>query len=61
MGESGCGKSTIGKTIVRLENVPRETLSYGENITHLKGKNLREARQNFQMIFQDPYASLNPM
>ena len=32
-----------------------------ENITHLKGKNLREARQNFQMIFQDPYASLNPM
>lgn len=61
VGESGCGKSTIGKTIVRLENVTSGDIKLcGENITHLKGKNLREARQNFQMIFQDPYASLNP-
>lgn len=62
VGESGCGKSTIGKTIVRLENVTSGEIKIcGEKITHLKGKNLREARQNFQMIFQDPYASLNPM
>ena len=62
VGESGCGKSTIGKTIVRLENVTcGEIKICGENITHIKVKKLREARQNFQMIFQDPYASLNPM
>lgn len=62
VGESGCGKSTIGKSILRLEDLTEgDVILEGKNITHLKGKKLREARQSFQMIFQDPYASLNPM
>lgn len=62
VGESGCGKSTIGKTIVRLDTVTSGQIKLdNKDITYLKGKKLREARQDFQMIFQDPYASLNPM
>ena len=62
VGESGCGKSTIGKVIIRLEDATSGSIIVdGEDITHLKGKKLRESRQKYQMIFQDPYASLNPM
>lgn len=62
VGESGCGKSTIGKVIIRLEDATSGSIIIdGEDITHLRGKKLRESRQKYQMIFQDPYASLNPM
>ncbi|SRR5690625_40100 len=62
VGESGCGKSTAGRTILRL-NKPTEgqILFDGKDITNVSGSNLRKARQDFQMVFQDPYASLNPM
>ena len=62
VGESGCGKSTLGKSVVRLENITSGDIKIcGRSITKLKGKELRNARKDFQMIFQDPYASLNPM
>ncbi|PNZ88474.1 dipeptide ABC transporter ATP-binding protein [Staphylococcus devriesei] len=62
VGESGCGKSTLGRSIVHLEKVTSGEIKInGINTTHLKGKKLREARKDFQMIFQDPYGSLNPM
>lgn len=61
VGESGCGKSTAGRTILRLTNTTEgEILFDGEDITNLHGNKLRKQRQNFQMVFQDPYASLNP-
>ena len=61
VGESGCGKSTLGRTILQL--IPPSAGSVvlaGRNLADLKGDNLRDARAGFQMIFQDPYASLNP-
>lgn len=62
VGESGCGKSTLGKTILRLENPTEGNIILdNKDISNIKGKQLRKARQDFQMIFQDPYASLNPM
>jgi len=61
VGESGCGKSTLGKAILRLtEPTGGEVLYKGTNLTHLKPSIMRNQRKNLQMIFQDPYASLNP-
>ncbi|HDJ5660366.1 TPA: dipeptide ABC transporter ATP-binding protein [Staphylococcus aureus] len=62
VGESGCGKSTLGKVIIRLEDATSGSIIVnGEDITRLQGNKLRKSRQQYQMIFQDPYASLNPM
>ena len=61
VGESGCGKSTTGETILRLtDETAGEVIFNGEDLTRLNGEALRLARRNIQMIFQDPYASLNP-
>jgi oligopeptide transport system ATP-binding protein len=61
VGESGCGKSTLGRTILQLIP-PTEgaVVLAGRNLAGLQGRELRAARRDFQMIFQDPYASLNP-
>ncbi len=61
VGESGCGKSTLGRALVRLEDpLAGEVRLEGTNMASLKGRELRRERKNFQMIFQDPYGSLNP-
>lgn len=61
VGESGCGKSTAGRSIIRLyEPTAGQIIFEGKDVTHAKGKDLMELRRNMQMIFQDPYASLNP-
>ena len=61
VGESGCGKSTLGKAILRLtEPTGGKVLYKGENLATLPKSRMREQRKHLQMIFQDPYASLNP-
>lgn len=61
VGESGCGKTTTGRTIIRIYQATEgEILFNGTDLTKIKGKQLRQTRRKIQMIFQDPYASLNP-
>ena len=60
-GESGCGKSTLGRTIMQLTRpVSGSVVMNGKNLAKLSRSQLRQTRRDFQMIFQDPYASLNP-
>ena len=61
VGESGCGKSTVGKLVLRLLEPTEGTIRLdGEDITHLGTGDMRPYRKRMQMVFQDPYASLNP-
>jgi peptide/nickel transport system ATP-binding protein len=61
VGESGCGKSTLGRTIIHLQDsTDGQIFLDGEDITKLSPKKLRVAREKMQIIFQDPYSSLNP-
>ncbi len=61
VGESGCGKSTMGRTVLQLYRPTAGTVEFeGKEISSLKGEDLRKMRRRMQMIFQDPYASLNP-
>ncbi|GHE84227.1 ABC transporter ATP-binding protein [Streptomyces longispororuber] len=61
VGESGCGKSTVAKLLVNLERPTAGVIRFkGEDVTKLSGRALRAVRRNIQMVFQDPYTSLNP-
>ncbi|CAG6396062.1 ABC transporter ATP-binding protein [Actinacidiphila cocklensis] len=61
VGESGCGKSTVAKLLMNLEEPTSGEIIYrGEDITKLSGRALKTVRRNIQMVFQDPYTSLNP-
>jgi ABC-type glutathione transport system ATPase component len=61
VGESGCGKSTLARAVIRLYDPTEGTILFdGADITLAKGEQLRRLRARMQMIFQDPYASLNP-
>ena len=61
VGESGCGKSTLGRTIIHLlENTTGQILLNGEDVTNVSRKQMKGLREKMQIIFQDPYSSLNP-
>ena len=61
VGESGSGKSTLGRAILRLENVESGRVEFdGQDVLSLKGEDLRRYRRRAQMVFQDPFSSLNP-
>lgn len=61
VGESGCGKSTLGRTIMRLQDATSGSIYFdNQEITHLSGPALKPFRRQMQIIFQDPYSSLNP-
>jgi oligopeptide/dipeptide ABC transporter ATP-binding protein len=61
VGESGCGKSTVARLLMNLEQPTAGEIIYkGEDITRLSGRALKAVRRNIQMVFQDPYTSLNP-
>lgn len=61
VGESGCGKSTLGRTIIHLlESTSGQIIFNGEDITHVDKQKMHEINQNMQIVFQDPYSSLNP-
>lgn len=61
VGESGCGKSTLGRTMIRLQEATGgKILLNGHDITNAKGNELRRVREKMQIVFQDPYSSLNP-
>jgi peptide/nickel transport system ATP-binding protein len=61
VGESGCGKTTVGRTLLRLEQATGGEIVFGgANVTRSKGQQLKDYRRKIQVIFQDPYSSLNP-
>ncbi len=61
VGESGCGKSSLGRALLRLTDIAGGRIQFeGRDITHLSPRSMRPIRRRMQMIFQDPYASLNP-
>jgi len=61
VGESGCGKTTVGRTLLRLERATAGSVHYaGEDVTYAEGEQLKRYRRQVQVIFQDPYSSLNP-
>lgn len=61
VGESGCGKSTTGRAIVKIYTPTEGTIEFeGKDVTKIKGSDIKQFKKDMQMIFQDPYASLNP-
>src|SRR5574341_150187 len=61
VGESGCGKTTLGRTILRLIEPTSGTIAFeGQPVTGLQGEALKHARRDMQIIFQDPFSSLDP-